>query len=90
MYGADENLLIFIRGLMALIIRIQINQKEIRCYGVQRITNTDMLKPHHTKNKYKVTDCKQKHLGYVLHNFDDAPEKLVLKTMKLVMKSLQL
>jgi hypothetical protein len=72
---------------MALIVRIAINTKEIRCYGAQRISNTDMLKPHNTKNRYKITDCiSRKHLGYVNHNFDDAPEKLVSKIMKLVIK----
>jgi hypothetical protein len=72
---------------MVLILHISVNNSVIRRYLIQRITNTSMLKPTGTKNRYKVTCGEtQKHIGYVSHNFDDPPEKLVIKAMKLVIK----
>jgi hypothetical protein len=70
---------------MSIIIRIQINNKEIRCYSVQRITNTDTLRPTGKISKYKVSDCySRKLIGFVTHNYDDIPEKLTIKAMKLI------
>lgn len=44
-----------------------------------------MITPHDTSNKYKITECySQKHIGYVTHKFDDPPEKLAIKALKLV------
>lgn len=70
---------------MAVIIRIQINNKEIRCYGITRITNTGVLHPTGKESTYKITECYSgKLIGYLRHNYDDSPEKLVIKAMKLV------
>ena len=70
---------------MSLIIRIQINNKEIRCYSVQRITNTDIPNPHGKTSEYKVIEChSRKIIGVVSHNYDDGPEKLTIKAMELI------
>lgn len=70
---------------MALIIRIQISNKDIRCYSVQRITNTGTPHPTGKTSTYKVTECySRKLIGHVTHNYDDGPEKLVIKAMKLL------
>ena len=68
---------------MTMIIRIQINHKEIRCYAVQRITNTAVPKPIGRVSTYQITDIlTKKSYGTVRHNYDDSPEKLVIKAMK--------
>jgi hypothetical protein len=68
---------------MAMIIRIQINHKEIRCYAVQRITNTVETKPYGKVSTYQITDIlTKKSYGTVRHKYDDNPEKLVIKAMK--------
>ena len=70
---------------MSIIIRIQLNKKEIRCYAVQRITNTDTLRPTAKISDYKVSDCySHKIIGYVSHNYEDSVEKLTIKAMELI------
>jgi hypothetical protein len=70
---------------MTLIVRIQINSKELRCYRVKRITNIGKVKPTGTTNLYQVTECySDKLIGHVTHNYDDSPEKLVIKALKLI------
>jgi len=70
---------------MSIIIRIQINNKEIRCYSVRTITNTGVTKPIGKTSEYEVKECRsQKIIGYVSHKYDDSPEKLVIKAMELL------
>ena len=74
---------------MSLIIRIQINTKEIRCYTVRRVSNVSVLKPLGKINKYEVKECYSgKLMGYVNHKYDDIPERLSIKALKLTNKKL--
>lgn len=69
---------------MALIVRIAVNTKEIRCYSIRRITHTDKLKPH-CVCQYEIRDIHGTHMGDVYHHYDDAPEQLVLLAMLVIL-----
>jgi len=73
---------------MSMIVRIQINSREILCYSVRRITNVDVEKPHGKVSDYEIKECYSgKIMGNVAHKYDDPPEELVLKSMKVIMNT---
>jgi hypothetical protein len=68
---------------MALIVRILINEKQVRCYYARRTTHTSEITPR-TTNTYEVGDCSsRKVLGTVTHNYNDSPEVLAQKVLAL-------
>jgi hypothetical protein len=73
---------------MAMIVRIAINSKEIRCYAIQRITHIDEFQPTGKVCDYQVREYYSgKYIGKIKHNYDHPPERLVLKAMTLILGS---
>jgi hypothetical protein len=82
---------------MALIVRIMLNDKMLRCYGARRITNPKVLKPTGTTNVYEIVECAshmyarvpyKNIIGTVEHNYDEPPEILAYKTLSLVLEKM--
>lgn len=71
-----------------MIVRIAINTKEIRCYGIRRISHIDIMKPVGKICLYEIKECySHKIIGKVEHLYDDSPEVLVMKVMKTILKN---
>ena len=74
--------------IMCMIVRIAINNKEIRCYSIQRVTHIDDPKPIGKVCRYKIMECySRKIMGKLHHKYDDPPEKLVRDAMMTIMEN---
>lgn len=86
---------------MALIIEMSLNgTKTIACYGIRRVTHTDVTKPHGEMCRYEIRkaiknetigcwawDKRKEPEGYVSHAYDDPVERLVELAMQKIQEA---